>query len=38
MINTDQTLEHLNQLKLLGMEQAYVTTLALPSHELPTAH
>ncbi len=38
MINTDQTLEQLNQLKLHGMAQAYGTTLALPSHELPTAH
>jgi len=38
MINTDQTLEQLKQLKLLGMAQAYGTTLALPSHELPTAH
>jgi len=38
MINTDQTLEQLTQLKLHGMAQAYGTTLALPSHELPTAH
>lgn len=38
MINTDQTLEQLKQLKLLGMAQAYGTTLALPAHELPTAH
>ncbi len=38
MINTDQTLEQLNQLKLHGMAQAYGTTLALPAHELPTAH
>jgi DNA replication protein DnaC len=38
MINTDQTLEQLTQLKLHGMAQAYSTTLALPSHELPTAH
>ena len=38
MINTDQTLEQLQQLKLLGMAQAYGTTLALPAHELPTAH
>jgi DNA replication protein DnaC len=38
MINTDQTLEQLKQLKLIGMAQAYGTTLALPSHELPTAH
>lgn len=37
MINTDQTLEKLHQLKLLGMAQAYETTLALPSHEIPTA-
>lgn len=38
MINTDQTLELLQQLKLHGMAQAYGTTLALPVHELPTAH
>lgn len=38
MINTNQTLEKLQQLKLLGMAQAYETTLALPIHELPTAH
>jgi len=38
MINTDQTLEQLKQLKLLGMAQAYGTTLTLPAHELPTAH
>jgi DNA replication protein DnaC len=38
MINTDQTLEKLQQLKLFGMAQAYETTLALPIHELPTAH
>jgi len=38
MINTDQTLEQLTQLKLHGMAQAYGTTLALPSHDLPTAH
>ena len=38
MINTDQTLEQLKQLKLIGMAQAYGTTLALPTHELPTAH
>ncbi|MEI6766796.1 MAG: IS21-like element helper ATPase IstB [Bacteroidota bacterium] len=38
MINTDQTLEQLMQLKLHGMAQVYGTTRALPSHELPTAH
>jgi DNA replication protein DnaC len=38
MINTEQTLEQLTQLKLYGMAQAYATTLALPSHELPTTH
>ena len=38
MINTDQTLEKLQQLKLLGMAQAYETTLELPAHDLPTAH
>jgi DNA replication protein DnaC len=38
MINTDQTIEQLKQLKLYGMAQAYGTTLTLPSHELPTAH
>lgn len=38
MINTDQTLEKLQQLKLLGMAQAYETTLALPANELPAAH
>jgi DNA replication protein DnaC len=38
MINTDQTLEQLTQLKLHGMAQSYKATLALPSHELPTAH
>jgi DNA replication protein DnaC len=38
MINTDQTIEQLQQLKLYGMAQAYGTTLALPIQELPTAH
>lgn len=38
MINTDQTLEQLVQLKLHGMAQAYGTTLTLPAQELPTAH
>lgn len=38
MINTNQTLEQLEQLKLHGMVQAYMATLALPSHELPSAH
>ena len=38
MINTDQTIEQLQQLKLYGMAQAYSTTLTLPIHELPTAH
>ena len=38
MINTNQTIEQLMQLKLHGMAQAYGTTLELPSHELPTAH
>jgi len=38
MINTDQTLEQLKQLKLLGMTQAYGTMLGLPAHELPTIH
>lgn len=38
MINTEQTLEQLTQLKLYGMAQVYGTTLALPSHETPTAH
>lgn len=38
MINTDQTLEQLTQLKLNGMAQAYKATLSTPSHELPTAH
>ncbi len=38
MINTDQTLEKLEQLKLHGMAQAYQSTLTLPSHELPTVH
>ena len=38
MINTDQTLEKLQQLKLFGMAQAYETTLVLPSHELPTTN
>jgi DNA replication protein DnaC len=38
MINTDQTIEQLLQLKLHGMAQAYGTTIALPSHELPTIH
>ncbi|MBM3405330.1 MAG: ATP-binding protein [Bacteroidetes bacterium] len=37
-MNTEQTLEKLQQLKLCGMAQAYETTLALSSHELPTAH
>lgn len=38
MINTNQTHEKLQQLKLFGMAQAYETTLALPSQELPSAH
>ncbi len=38
MINTDQTIEQLKQLKLFGMAQAYGTTITLPSHQLPTAH
>ena len=38
MINADQTLERMQQLKLLGMAQAYATTITLPVHELPTAH
>lgn len=38
MINTNQTLEKLQQLKLFGMAHAYETTLALPAHDLPTAH
>jgi len=38
MINTDQTLEKLRQLKLLGMAQTYETTLGLPAHEVPSAH
>lgn len=38
MINTDQTIEQLQQLKLFGMAQAYGTTLALPIQELPTVH
>lgn len=38
MINTDQTLEQLMQLKLHGMAQAYDNTLTLPVHELPTPH
>jgi DNA replication protein DnaC len=38
MINADQTLERMQQLKLLGMAQAYATTIALPVHELPSAH
>ena len=38
MVNTDQTMEQLVQLKLHGMAQAYGTTLTLPSHELPTTH
>lgn len=38
MINTDQTLEQLAQLKLYGMAQAYETTVSLPTHEHPTIH
>jgi DNA replication protein DnaC len=38
MINTDVTLEHLEQLKLLGMAQAYRGAIALPSQDQPTAH
>jgi len=38
MINTDQTMEQLEQLKLHGMAQAYKATMSLPSHELPSAH
>lgn len=38
MINTDQTIEQLKQLKLFGMAQAYGTTVTLPSHQLPTNH
>ena len=38
MINTDQTLEQLIQLKLHGMSQIYTSIRALPSHELPSIH
>ena len=38
MINTEQTIEQLLELKLHGMAQSYKATLALPSHELPTPH
>ena len=38
MINTNATLEQLEQLKLHGMVQAYQGALALPSHEQPSAH
>jgi len=38
MINNNATLEQLEQLKLIGMAQAYRGALALPSHEQPTAH
>jgi len=38
MINTDQTIEQLKQLKLFGMAQTYGTILTLPSHELPAIH
>jgi DNA replication protein DnaC len=38
MINSDQTMEQLTQLKLHGMAQVYNTTIGLPSHELPTVH
>lgn len=38
MINTDATLEHLEQLKLLGMAQAYRGAIALPLQDQPTAH
>lgn len=38
MINTNATLEQLEQLKLNGMAQAYRGALALPTHEQPTSH
>lgn len=38
MINTDQTIEQLERLKLHGMAMAYKGTLSVPAHELPTAH
>ena len=38
MINTNATLEHLEQLKLQGMAQAYRGAIALPTQEQPTAH
>jgi len=38
MINTNQTLEQLEQLKLTGMAQAYQATLSLGSQNLPSAH
>jgi len=38
MINTEQTLEHLQQLKLTGMAQTYGTILTMPLHDLPTLH
>ncbi|MFZ4708082.1 MAG: ATP-binding protein, partial [Bacteroidales bacterium] len=38
MINTNATLEQLEQLRLNGMAQAYRGALALPSHEQPTSH
>jgi DNA replication protein DnaC len=38
MINTNATLEQLEQLKLQGMVQAYQGALSMPAHEQPTAH
>ena len=35
MINTNATLEQLEQLRLNGMAQAYRGSLALPTHEQP---
>lgn len=38
MVNTNATLELLEQLKLEGMAQAYRGAIALPSQQQPTAH
>lgn len=38
MINTNQTIEQLDELKLQGMARAYEGTLALASHEQPASH
>ncbi len=38
MINTDKTIEYLEELNLKGMKEAYEAILSMPAHDLPTIH